>query len=333
MYNIIFLPYRSYLKSGSRFCFLIFLSIVTTSISTAQFFPVSSVNFLEKYQINNAYAGISDSRLLTIGSRQQWTEIDGRPKSFFASYTTPLNSIRSGAGLELSYHGIGAHSRFGFGISYNYIIKSDFGLISMGIGGGQEFVTLDRESIITPDGVYSDGFYDPADEYLSSLFDNNTSLSKGRISLLYLAGDFEIGMEFDKAIVISEKTGIKGRDLLKLNFQYQYQINENISLRMNALFYSDFLVSQSDIGIVALVKSNYIGGLNLRAFGSSSIESVGIIAGANISRNLILAYAYDMVLNRISETGSSSHELKLFINLGKPDQTRKIPPMIYNPRF
>jgi type IX secretion system PorP/SprF family membrane protein len=299
----------------------------------AQYFPASSVNFIEKYQANKAFAGISDSRMLTIGSRQQWINIDGGPKSFFASYTTSLNNLKSGAGVEINYLGIGAHSRFGYGVSYNYLYNSDYGLISIGIGGGQSFVALDREKILTPDGIYSDGFYDPADNYLNSLYGNSISLSKLNISLLYLVGNFEIGMEFDKAIMIPEKTGIAGRDLLKLNFQYQYYINENISLRMNALLYSDFVVAQSDIGIVALINRNYIGGLNFRAFGKNSIESLSLIAGTNISRNLILVYAYDVVLNRVSETGSSSHELRLFINLGKQDKRRKIPPLIYNPRL
>ena len=219
------------------------------------------------------------------------------------------------------------------GLSYNYIYNTYLGNFSLGVGTAYRGIILDKEKIQTPDGFFENGNYNPNDDYLETLFGKNISSLKMQLFLVYIYGNVEIGMEFDKDINILSNAGISKRDLLKINFQYQVNYNENLNLRLNGLAYSDLWVLQSDLGIAAVINKNYIGGFNFRGFSKSTFESLGLFVGADVSRNIKLIYGYDIGLNSLRRAHNGSHEIRIIVNLGQPEMKRKLPPVIFNPRL
>lgn len=313
--------------------FLFFVLCISFVRANSQNSTLSSINIIEKYHINKAYAGISGNKILNINIRQQWINFENYPKSLTSSFYSPIYKLKGAAGIECSYQNLGAHSQYTLGLSYNYIYNTFLGDFSFGLGSGGRSIILDKEKILTPDGFYENGSYNPNDDYLMLISGKNISFLKVQLFLLYLYKNVEIGMEFDKDINISNNDGINGNELIKINFQYQKNINENLTLRFNTLLYSDFNVFQSDIGVSGIIKNNYIGGFNLRGFSKSTIESFSLIGGADISHNIKLIYAYDIGLNSLLRIHNGSHEIRVLVNLGKPDLKRNLPPVIFNPRL
>jgi type IX secretion system PorP/SprF family membrane protein len=323
------------LKLNNTFIRLIpFVALLLLSGKTnSQSFPLSSINFLEKYHINKAYAGISGNKILNIDIRQQWINIENSPQSFSTSFYSPVGKFKGAAGIECSYQNLGAHSQYTLGLSYNYIYNTFLGNFSFGVGTGYRSIILDKEKIQTPDGYFESGYYDPKDDYLESLFGKNISHLKMQLFLVYIFRNVEIGMEFDKDINILSNAGISRRDLLKINFQYKINYNENLNLRLNGLAYSDLKVFQSDFGVAAVINKNYIGGFNFRGFSKSTFESLGLFVGADVIRNIKLIYGYDVGLNSLRRIQNGSHEIRIIVNLGQPVLKRKLPPVIFNPRL
>ncbi|MGB5025058.1 MAG: type IX secretion system membrane protein PorP/SprF [Saprospiraceae bacterium] len=307
--------------------FIVFLDAKSQSL------PLSSINLIEKYHINKAYAGISGNKMLNFNVRQQWINVENFPKSFTSGFYSPVFILKGAAGLECSYQNLGAHSQYTLNLSYNYIHKTFLGDFSLGFGAGNRSIILDREKILTPDGFYENGNYNPNDDYLILISGKNISFLKVQLFFVYIYKNVEIGMEFDKDINISKNAGISGNDLLKINFQYQLNYNENLNLRLHGLFYSDFKVFQSDLGITGIIKKNYIAGFNFRGFSKRTIESIALIGGADISQNIKLIYAYDIGINSLQRIHNGSHEIRVLVNLGQPDLKRKLPPVIFNPRL
>ena len=319
-------------KALFKLCISIFLLLVNKGV-VAQDFPLSSINLMEKYHLNKSYAGISGNKILNIKIRQQWINIENSPKDFNASFYSPVYSLKGAAGVECAYQNLGAHSQYTLGLSYNNIINSLIGDFSFGIGSVYKGIVLDKEKIRTPQGFFENGVYDQYDDYLESLFGKSISSLKMQVFFLYLYDGIEIGMEFDKYINGLSSAGIYKKDIVKFNCQYQINYSEVLTFRLNGLIYSDFKVLQSDLGAAVIINKNYIAGLNFRGYGKSTLESLGLIGGADISKNIKLIYAYDIGMNSLARTHNGSHELRILVNLGQPVFKRKIPPMIFNPRL
>ncbi|MGE5356492.1 MAG: type IX secretion system membrane protein PorP/SprF [Deltaproteobacteria bacterium] len=288
---------------------------------------------MEKYQINKAYAGISGNRILRLNTRQQWVELPSNPEVYNVDFFSPVLALSGGMGFGIDFVNIGAKSVYGFNYSYNYIYRSGIGDFSAGIGLNYLSFKLKNDKIRTPDGFFENDRYDPDDSYLSGLFGKNLSFIRMNYSFLYLLKNIEIGIEFDKDISGLQKVGISTPDLLRMNFQFQQKLNDLILLRFNLVVFSDFNSFQTETGIIAILKNNYITGINLRGYNKNSFDALGLIGGADISRNLKLVYSYDIGLSGLSEAHNGSHQMTVFFNLGSPERKPKLPNIIFNPRL
>jgi len=304
----------------------------------SQQFPLNTINFIEKYHINKAYAGISGNRIAYLNVRQQWLDIERAPEYFSGSFFTPVFRLKGGMGIDLHFHSHGAQKNTGLGISYNYMYSTTFGDFSFGFGSSYKNTFFDRQIMLTPEGFYENGNYNPNDIFLENLTGTNISYIKMKYFLLYLYRNFEFGMEFDKGTIgLSDlknmPVSVGTADLLKINFQYQYNYNETLSIRINGLFYTDLKLYQSDFGVTAIINKKYIAGTNFRGSSGSTIESIGLIAGADITKNIKLIYSYDVGINGLSKVHQDSHQLTGVINLGQAESKKKLPPVIFNPRL
>lgn len=87
-------------------------------------------------QINPAYAGSLNVFSATFTNRNQWLNVDGAPIS---QNLTAHNSFREnqiGIGLNVSRDAVGVHEQHNVYGSFAYKIRTEVGILAMGLQGG-----------------------------------------------------------------------------------------------------------------------------------------------------------------------------------------------------
>jgi type IX secretion system PorP/SprF family membrane protein len=83
-------------------CLLLLTTTLTTLLTnkaSAQLNPLSSQYFLNQYQINPAYAGITDGLNLNLNYRKQWSNIPGSPNTQSITADYKLNKVGLGVNV------------------------------------------------------------------------------------------------------------------------------------------------------------------------------------------------------------------------------------------
>lgn len=326
---------KSKLKIKRKLILIILICSLTIANYSAfsQLYPLSSINFTEKYSVNKAYAGLSGNKILNIRVRQQWGNLKNSPVNYKLFYILPLPQIKSGAGIEFDVNDQSIFQQISGGVSYNYIKNTDFGNFSFGPSVSFSNINISKDRILTPDGKYEGGIYNPYDNFIEVAGGKNEKFIGSNIFLVYLFNNFEFGIEFDNIIKLEAISKNKYLKILKVNFQYQYLFNENITFRFNDVFYSDLVLWQNDMNLVSIINGNIIAGINFRGISLITFESIGLITGADLTNSIKLIYSYDFGMNSLNRIHSGSHELSLYYNFGKSGFVRRTPPVIFNPRL
>jgi type IX secretion system PorP/SprF family membrane protein len=312
---------------------LIFNHFLCNYSAYSQIYPLSTINFTEKYSVNKAYAGISGNKILNFKVRQQWVNLKNSPVNYKLSYILPLPQIKSGAGFEVDVNNQSIFQQISGGASYNYIMNTDFGTFSFGPSFSFSNIYISGDRILTPEGKYEDGIYNPYDDFIELIGGNNEKFIGSNLFFVFFLNTFEFGIEFDNIIKLEAITRNKYLKILKVNFQYQYLLNENMSFRFNDVFYSDLVLWQNDMSLVSIINGNFLAGINFRGISSTTFESIGLITGADLTNSIKLIYSYDFGINSLNRIHSGSHELSLYFNFGKSGFIRRAPPVIFNPRL
>ncbi|MFD0941687.1 PorP/SprF family type IX secretion system membrane protein [Pedobacter boryungensis] len=102
------------------FCLLLLTTILTslTNKASAQLNPLSSQYFLNQYQINPAYAGLTDGLNLNLNYRKQWSNIPGSPSTQSITADYKLNKV--GLGINVYNEKAGSLQRTKAMATYAY---------------------------------------------------------------------------------------------------------------------------------------------------------------------------------------------------------------------
>ncbi len=325
--KIFFMTFKYFLS-------LLYVYSMLSAVSlNAQNIVPNSLYAFDKYMTNSGYAGLNRGKVLVFDIREQWLGLEASPKSYSLSFTSPIYELHGSYGVKVASISSGISKKTGFDLSYNYVFQSVSGLFSFGMGAGMYSMKLKNDGIITPGGFYSKGEVDHNDPFLSSLLASNIYLSKISLFGVYYYNDVEFGIIFDKEINVSDKSVYEVRDILRLNWQYLYRFNQNISVKAFGLIYSDFVLWQNDIGVAGLYKNNYLTGFNLRGYSNKTIDSMSFLIGGNVNYKLRLIYSYDFTISGLRKVEDGTHEIKIIYNFGKKNIKRSLPPLINNPRL
>lgn len=307
--------------------------MMQSSVIFSQNFNSGTLYSFNKYSTNSGYAGLSGNKLLSLNIREQWVSLIGRPRNYSFNFSTPLYKWNGAAGIKVGSYNIGIQNSIRLDLSYNYVQQSSFGLFSFGIGSGIKSLSIDKNKIVTPEGNYEDNYLNHNDP----LIDDNLSFQSSFLNFsafgVYHFNNIEVGIIFDKELSVKGKLKYGLKDAIKLNWQYIYSLNEDVSFKFFGLIYSDFVILQNDIGVVSVFKNNYIGGLNFRGYDHNTFDSFSLILGSNINYKMRLIYSVDFTISRLRKAEDGSHEIKLIYNFGEKKLNRILPPIINNPRL
>lgn len=282
--------------------------------------------------INPAYAGYKDVLHLNAAFRQQWTGIEGAPRTASVSLDGPLNrgakDANVGLGVQAMMDNLGPQSAISLYASYSYRIRLDEEdtrrlCLGLGVGAtqyglsGKDLVYLDNGDRIIPDGSAK------------------STAPDARVGIYFYTPSLYIGVSALDLFSKYSSSGYKWRGYtyesirrkqhVYLTAGYMFPVNDKIYLKPSVLFKTDFA---GPAGLDATLMMHidellWIGGsyrTNLSVFNKKSVVSNTSLDKANaasaileyyISPKFRVGYSYDYSMNKLAGVQSGSHELSI----------------------
>ena len=314
-------------------CLLSLLIVVLACFPiTAQQEALYTQFMFNKLAINPAFAGNDDALCFTGVVREHWIGLDGAPKVQALSVHFPrVAKNRVGLGLNLSRNSIGVQQKISLEGAYAYRFPLAGGEFSMGISiSGRHYST----DFSDPDLQLIQPFYDDAaireGKYAKSVFNAG-------FGMYYNTDQFYIGAGIPR--LIRADIDLSESLLNSIEVRHLYLMS-GVALYMNdrLMFMPQVLVKLAenspvdvDYNLGLRLDDNYYGAITLRDGGSDRdiAESLDVLLGLQLTRNLFLGMAYDITLSPLRSYESGSVELLLHYCLGK----KEIPVYMVSPRF
>ncbi|MGE5355398.1 MAG: type IX secretion system membrane protein PorP/SprF [Deltaproteobacteria bacterium] len=312
-----------------RIC--IFLSLIISVLNVSAQQDVLSTQFMfNKLTVNPAFAGNSESAYITAIVRDQWTGLDGAPRSQALSVNFPkLGKV--GLGININRQTVGVSEKLTVDGIYAYRFKVSSGVLSLGMSfSGRYF----KQDFSDPHLVLIQPFNeDPAIEgalYSTKIFNvgfgayfsNNRFYLGASVPRLIRADiDYKPGTKKSYevrhlyfmtggALDISSKIVVMPQLLGRWAENSPY----NLDLNLGVLFYDRFYFAST-----------------LRTGGTSEdwFESADFIMGFHLNRNIFFAASYDLTMTPLRKYENGSLELLFQYSFRKGIK----PIELINPRF
>ncbi len=308
---------------------LLILVMGITALGTkGQQMPMFTQYMHNPYILNPAATGTSINTQAMLGYRNQWTNFEGSPKTFYFSMHGALGSVktikkrspRSGRGQPAhlgSYHSVGGYvfrdvtgptSNSGIFASYAYHLEIDAGTyLSMGAFLGGLQYTLDADEI----------------RLANNSNDLDEALGTGKQSQIIPDAAIGVFLHADRYFL-----GLSARQILQNKFQFNDMLEDKYSKLVNHIYlsagynlrldrtwtlqpstllkYSQPAEWQLDLNVKAIYNQMMWAGVSLRTG-----ESVSALLGLNLQESLTLGYSYDYGIKEIGKLHSGSHEIVL----------------------
>ena len=309
------------------------LALVTFGSIYAQRSSISTMHMLNPYQNVQAYAGFDRSLSSTLMYRSQWAPIASNPRYLHFNMHLPVYFLNGGAGIIIEQEDLGVESNSTLKLSYNMVFRGSFGMISGGISAGLTQKRLFYNNITTPDGEYGPGVIIHNEPIFGNGISNAFRPTYG-LSALWRINNLTVGLQIDDFFAPSfriDGVNYDGKAITSLIADYQYNLNQELSIRPSALLVTNLDLWQFHLGLVCNY-GNIFGGINLRGLSQNTFESVGILTGIRFNKHYTIAYSYDLGVSSLKNSSEGSHELILKYNLNKIINTGLPPRIIYNPR-
>ncbi|MDO6388898.1 type IX secretion system membrane protein PorP/SprF [Pontibacter sp. BT731] len=307
----------------------------------AQQKPQYSQYTLNNYLLNPAIAGIEDYADVKIGTRQQWSGLEGAPVSYYATIHAPLMKEptpvtaaqrNSSPAKEATtkkptsyrrirpHHGLGAMAmttatgplkRSSFNVSYAYHQPLSRTLrVAAGVAPGLIQYNLDPSAVrvINPnDKAINDGRIN------EMKFDLNMGL--WLYSYNYYIGIAGAQLVPSKREHLTTGTATDNSGRLQKHYfltgGYRLDVSPDLALIPSVMVK---MAQPSPVSVDATLKAMY----SDRIWAAASYrhnESLAVMAGVNISYLMDLSYSYDASVSPLGSSNSGSHEVVLGLKL------------------
>lgn len=267
--------------------------------------------------INPSLTAANQYTEISLLAREQWSGFSKAPSTQFLSIETPLNK-RFGVGTAV------IHDQLGFENNYDitanlawYMPVGDNRNLSAGLGFNVLSKSLSGSELVYDDMTDPNGVYTDVTRYSFNL---NAGLG-------YSSEKFCFGISSRHL----SGTGISASEIFKpvrhyyLFSAYRIRINDNFLLQPALMLKSNGQKLESNFTLTGELVKTLTLGANFRFD-----ESIALILGINIIKNLRVSYAYDIINGPVSKVSPASHELLLTYKF------RKNPPKlpyIKSPRY
>ncbi|TDQ12015.1 PorP/SprF family type IX secretion system membrane protein [Pedobacter metabolipauper] len=262
--------------------------------------------------INPAYAGSRNVTSATALFRNQWTGIDGAPKTGTITLDAPVFDKRIGLGVQFISDKLGITQTNTGVISAAYRIRMDEGTLAFGIQGSVSQFRADYTSVLlnSPGSGYDPAF---ADNVSKTLFNFGTGV-------YYNSDKFYIGLSAQDLIsnkltpYESPNTDLRNTQSMHLFLASGYVF----SLSEDFKFKPSFLIKgvkgapiEGDINATLWIKDV----IGLGAQYRTSADVAGLIE-IQATPQIRIGYSYDYSTTALKAFNSGSHEIMLRYEFG-----------------
>jgi len=293
--------------------FLIGISIKGMAQQDAQF----TQYVFDGLAVNPGYAGYKEATNASLLYRNQWTGIDGSPKTLTASIDGLSGDKRTGLGFHIIQDQLGAENNLSAFGSYSFRLRlGEEERLSLGLAAGLVQYTVDgnkltplhkdpsfsgKQSVINPDLNF--GIFYASSHYFwgLSVTDLFSNLQYNNSAFLYLYRVRHYYAQAGAIFELNENFSIKPSFLLKQDFKGPANLDIN-------LFF--LLGRQIWLGTSYRTGVKFLSGSNLES-NLQSTDALSAIVEFNLDQHWRLGYSYDYTTSHLNSVSAGSHEISL----------------------
>lgn len=302
---------RSLVKSVSV---LVFSIIFFGKELSAQQDAMYSMYMFNGLAVNPAYAGSRERASFTALYRNQWSGLEGAPKTAVAVGHAPLANDKVGLGFSITSDNLSIFNMVSISASYAYRIKIKRGKLSLGANATFNNYRARWNELTLNDGN---------DRALTSNPDNVMSPNFG-LGAYYYAEKFYVGISVPHLLnsSLSENFKLAGKELVARQYKHYFftmggifKVTENIKFKPSLLFkYVRNAPFQADFNAAILMKEALWLGVSYRTG-----DAVSVMVEYMFTKGLRVGYAYDITLTELSNYSSGTHEIMVGFEFGKKE--------------
>ncbi len=275
----------------------------------AQQNPLYSQYMFNTLAINPAYAGSRNVISATGLYRQQWSGLEGAPRTATFTIDAPFNEKKFGIGLQVFNDKLGITETSGGVISYAYRIRMEKSTLSFGVQGTLGQYRAGLSSVILEPGG---GLDDPAFRN-----DVNEFFYNFGTGIYYNSDRFYAGVSSPQFLNkrVNDSTSVTGNYNLPHLFLatgYVLPLGTSFTLKPSVLVKAvQGAPLQGDLNLTLWIKDAFAIGAQYRTSAAMS----GLLE-VQATPQIRLGYAYDYSLTNLRNYHSGSHEFMLRYEFG-----------------
>jgi type IX secretion system PorP/SprF family membrane protein len=264
--------------------------------------------------VNPAFSGAEGKHVVSLASRNQWSETKSSPKTNAFSYSAAIGK-NVGLGISVISDKIFIENQTTITTDFSYqLTLSNDTAIFLGIKAGGNSYSSDPTML--------SGYNSEIDPLKSSLSSFNPNLGVG---FLYQMSDFWISGSIPR-LFNSKRDGemqIQSRDRVHTYIagEYVFSLNDKFALKLNLMYRkTKGIDAVTDVGLKGSYSNFFDLGFSFRT--GSIFSSQAIL---NINENLELGYAYDTYgSDQLSGISLKAHEIFMRFIFSKTSKTPKV---------
>jgi len=253
------------------------------------------------FVLNPAYAGLTENLNLALSYRNQWTNLDGSPKTWNANGHISLHDNKMGAGFMVISDKAGGRSVTEMVASYSYRLRLPHGKVfSFGMQGGMTNYKFDN-SKVNP--------YDPSDPLFNGQM-NETKPTLG-FGMIFNNDQYYISFSVPRMLKSSAQAEDQTYSMYNQHYylmgSYVMMLSERIRLKPAVLLKMVSGAPASvDLNASLILHENYQAGILTRNF-----NTYGLFAQILIKDSLRLGYVFEIPTGSSVGSNFQTHEITL----------------------
>ncbi|MBP1840488.1 PorP/SprF family type IX secretion system membrane protein [Formosa algae] len=267
--------------------------------------------------VNPAYAGSRESLSMLGIYRNQWVGLDGAPETLNFSAHSSIGVKGVGMGLGVTSDKIGPSTESLVALDFSYTINLGYDLkLALGVKGGISLWDLNPNKL---------NIYNPDDVSLTK--ENYSSPIIGTGLYLYTE-KWYVGLSSPNFLETKHYDDIQASTFTEKAHLYLiggYVFDVNPSFKLKPAFLVKSVVGAPlavDLSLNTLINNGLTLGLSYRLD-----AAVSAMAGFQVSKSIMIGYAYDYDTTELGNYNNGSHEILLRFELGTRRRS------VVNPRF
>ncbi len=249
---------------------------------------------------NPATTGLFYKHAANAHYRNQWDGVNGAPNSLNVNYGMRLEKIKSGIGVVYRHDAIGFNRQHKFLANYAYHLKLKETVLSFGVAGGVELLSIKKSAFITPTPVNDPSIPTPGGR--DAAFTSNVGIAFH--SKVVNAGISCTQLTAPKFLLNTSTYSATRHYWMFL--EYHHEFTDNLSIQPRIQIVTDNVKSTYMASIMAVLYQKLWFGVNY------SVDNyIGGMIGYDFQGKYRIGYSYDYTTSKLSTVSKGTHEIVL----------------------